>query len=58
MKKWKVTAKVNGKEVVVTVRRHYQDGIPLEREEVMRDYILPHIRKSRAKIEIISIEEI
>jgi hypothetical protein len=58
MKQWRINALVDGKEETVMVRRHYKDGIPLTNQEALREYVLPHVKRSRAKIEIISVEEL
>ena len=57
MKKWHITYLENGKTREVFVRRNYKDGIPLTKDEVLKEYILPHVKFSKAKIDILTVEE-
>jgi hypothetical protein len=40
------------------VSRYGKDGIPLEEQEAMKYYILPHIRNKVSGLKIESIEEV
>lgn len=54
MKNWRIVAVINKKEVEFLISRYGKDGLPLETEEAIKEYVMPHVREPLVdgKIEI------
>ena len=57
MRKWKITSLINNVEQEFLVDKFGSDGIDMTDKEAL-SHILPHLRKGKPVISIISIEDI